>query len=71
MKKPNFAEIATSRSLKSEVDLFSKFEVNFLEKYLRCIITDHFNKLIINIHEEYFYKKFNEKITKTIASSLF
>ena len=71
MKKTSFLDVSTSRSLKSEVDLFSKFEVNFLEKYMKCILTDNFGKWFLNIHEEYFFRKAADKVTRLVGGSFF
>jgi hypothetical protein len=70
-KNNNLLDAATSCSLKSEVDLFSKFEVHFLEKYMRCILADQFGDMMVNVYEEYFYRKLQAKIAKTVGISLF
>ena len=64
-------EVATSKSIRSEIDLFFLFEVTFMEKYLRCMLADHFNNMLFNVYEEEFYRGLKENITKIVGVSLF
>lgn len=71
MKGKCFAELKTSHSQESEIDVFSRLETNFFEKYVKYTITDHFGHYMKNIYEEYFFKKLSLKESKAISICLY
>ena len=71
MKNKCIADLKTSHSQESEIDVFTRLETNFFEKYVRYTLTDHFNRYLRNVYEEQYYKKLSYKDSKTIATSLY
>lgn len=64
-------EIKTLNSQQSDIDLFSKLEVNFLEKFFRYNLSDYSSDLISNLYEDILEKKVASKAEKSLATSFF
>lgn len=52
-------EIKTQRSEFSNIDMFSKLESSFLEKFFKYNLNDYFQDSLSNIYENVFDKKLN------------
>lgn len=64
-------EIKTQISQQSNIDLFSKLEVNFLEKFFKYNLGDYFPDLLSNIYEDVLEKKVPQKAEKNLCANLF
>lgn len=64
-------DFKTWNSQQSDIDLFSKLETSFLEKFFRYNLSDYFSEYFTNIYEDVLDRKINVKSEKALASSLF
>ena len=64
-------EIKTLNSQQSDIDLFSKLEVNFLEKFYRYNLSDYFSDILSNLFEDVLEKKVASKSEKLLSSSFY
>ncbi len=64
-------ELKTWNSQQSDIDLFSKLQNNFLEKFFRLNLIDYFDDMLINIPQIQPLKKINNKNTKSLLNHLF
>lgn len=71
MKTKCIADLKTSHSQESEIDVFTRLETNFFEKYVRYTLTDHFHRYLRNVYEEHYYKKLACKDSKAITTCLY
>lgn len=69
-KGDHVLDFKTGNSQMSDVDLFSKLEASFLEKFFKYNISDYFSELFINAYEDVFNCKAS-KSEKGLLSSLF
>ena len=65
------AEFKTFNSEQSCIDIFSKVESLFLEKFFRYNLADYFNDQLSNVEEGLFLKKLKQKQIKQLASECF
>lgn len=64
-------DFKTGNSQQSDIDLFSKLETSFLEKFFKYNLSDYFSEYFANIYEDIFERKIGLKSEKALASSLF
>lgn len=57
MKEPGLADVKTQRSEISNIDIFSKLESSFLEKFFKYNLNDYFEQHFVNLYEGVFDKK--------------
>jgi hypothetical protein len=69
-RNDNIIEIQTGNGEHSDIDLFSKLESTFLEKFFKYNLTDYFPALFTNLYEDHFDRKVNIKQEKNLISSL-
>lgn len=70
-KVDQLLDIKTGNSQQSDIDLFSKLEASFLEKFFKYNLSDYFSQIFSNLYQDAFDKKINSKLEKALAISLF
>ena len=64
-------EIETLNTQKSDIDVFSRLEVTFLEKFFRYNLNDYFSDALINVYEDVLQRKVSSKMEKAMSIPFF